>query len=390
MSPSTVSHLKPQGSKIVLALQGGGALGAYHIGAYQALAEHNLHPDWVSGISIGAINSAVIAGNPPEERVAKLDELWRAISWPDLLLGFTQWRLLQNMVSNAWALTFGQPNFFRPRPINPFLVPSTPAQSVSFYDTTPMTTTLRHFVDFARINERHVRLSLGATNVATGDIKFFDNTCDVIGPEHVLASGSLPPGFPATQVGPDLYWDGGCVANTPLDAIIDESDHPHMVVFMIDLWKGAGEPPRSMNEVLWRAKQIQYASRVARHIDAVATKVNLRHAVHLMKRANVAEVAAVPDSPLLRKGRLDIVHVTYHPGPDQIPNSDAEFSRASIAERREAGYRDLKAAIADAPWLRQELPAHLGALVHRVERQRVTTLPEPNLKSMDAREPAAA
>jgi NTE family protein len=194
MSAGTVSKLAGKRPAVALVLQGGGALGAYHIGAYQALAEHDLHPDWVSGISIGAINSAVIAGNAPDERVSKLDEMWRAISWPDLAppVEFAPWRTLHNVANNALALTFGQPNFFEPRPVNPLLVPNAPPQALSFYDTTPM-----------------------------------------------LASGSLPPGFPATKVGANLYWDGGCVSNTPLDAIIDEPNHPHLVVFMIDLWDAA-------------------------------------------------------------------------------------------------------------------------------------------------------
>jgi NTE family protein len=365
-------------------LQGGGALGAYHIGAYQALAEHNLHPDWVAGISIGAINAAVIAGNPPDERVDRLAALWEAISWPDLPPPVTLnlWQMLHNMASNAEALLFGQPNFFTPRPVNPYLRPPLPPQEVSFYDTAPLLLTLRRFADFALINRRGVRLSLGATNLATGDIEFFDNHRQAIGPEHVLASGSLPPGFPATLVDGTHYWDGGCVSNSPLDAVVDEPGSPHMIAFLIDLWNAEGPPPETMNDVLWRAKQIQYASRSAHHVDAVATKVNLRHALRLLKAAQVPQVAAVPDDAVLTMGRLDIVHIVYRPEAGQIPNSDAEFSRSSIAERRAAGYRDMQAALVAEPWLRQEMPAHLGALVHRVEQERVVTKPEPNLRTL--------
>jgi NTE family protein len=381
MIAQPVSRRSREIPTVALMLQGGGALGAYHIGAYQALAEHDLHPDWVAGISIGAINAAIIAGNRPEQRVARLAALWEAISWPDLptRLALTPWQTLHNMASNAEALLFGQPHFFTPRPLNPFLVPRAAPQQVSFYDTTPMLFTLRRFADFSLINSRTTRLSLGATNIATGDLEFFDNHRQTIGPEHVLASGSLPPGFPATLVTGKLYWDGGCVSNTPLDVVIDEPGYPRMVVFLIDLWDAAGSPPETINEVLWRAKQIQYASRTAHQIDAVATKVNLRHAIRLLKAAGVPEVAAVPDDPVLTARRLDIVHIVYRPGVDQIPNSDAEFSRSSIAERQEAGYRDMRAALAAEPWLRQDMPAHLGALVHRVEREKVTTRPEPNL-----------
>lgn len=372
---------------VALMLQGGGALGAYHIGAYQALAEHDLHPDWVAGISIGAINAAVIAGNRPDDRVARLAALWEAISWPDLPapLALTPLQTLHNMASNAEALLFGQPNFFTPRPVNPYLRPPAPPQDVSFYDTAPLLPTLRQFADFALINSRAIRLSLGATDIATGDLEFFDNHRQTIGPEHVLASGSLPPGFPATLVNGTPYWDGGCVSNTPLDAVIDEPGHPHLVVLVIDLWDAAGPPPETMNDVLWRAKQIQYASRTATQVDGAATKVNLRHAVRLLKAAGVADVAAVPDDPLLTARRLDIVHIVYRPDAGQIPNSDAEFSRSSIAERRAAGYRDMQAALAAEPWRRQEMPAHLGALVHRVEQETVVTRPEPNLRTMTDR-----
>ena len=368
---------------VALVLQGGGALGAYHIGAYQALAEHGFHPDWVCGISIGAINATVIAGTPPSERVTRLDALWHAISWPDIAapFAFTPLQILHNTASNAIALTAGQPGFFTPRPVNPYLVPQAPPEAVSFYDTSPMLGTLERFADFGLINSRRVRLSLGATNVATGNLEFFDNHHTLIRPEHALASGSLPPGFPATRIGDQYYWDGGCVSNTPLDAIVDEPDHPRMVVFMIDLWDAAGKPPTGMNEALWRAKQIQYASRTAHHVDAVASKINLRNAVRLLKEAGAPQVAAVPDDPALMERRLDIVHIIYRPAEDQIPASDAEFSRTSIAERRAAGYRDMSKAIEEEPWLRREMPAHLGALVHRVERGKVTTRPEPNLRT---------
>ena len=377
---------------IALMLQGGGALGAYHIGAYDALAEHNLHPDWVAGISIGAINAAIIAGNPPAGRVDSLAAFWQAISWPDLpaRLPLTPLQLWHNTASNAEAVVFGQPNFFTPRLVNPYLVPEAPPQDVSFYDTTPLRLTLPRYANFDTINARTTRLSLGVTDIETGRLEFFDSHTRTIRPEHVIASGSLPPGFPATVVDGRPYWDGACVSNSPLDAIVDEPGYPAMVVFLIDLWDAAGPPPTSINDVLWRAKQIQYASRTAHHVDAVATKVNLRHAMTLLKSAGVPEVAPVPDDPILTARRLDIVHIIYHPTAGEIPNSDAEFSRTSIADRRAAGYRDMKIALAAAPWRTAQLPAHLGALVHRVEHQTLTTLPEPNLTSLTDRPKAAA
>ena len=354
----------------VLVLQGGGALGAYHIGAYQALAERDLQPDWVCGISIGAINAAIIAGNPPADRLARLDALWGYISWPSLFgpLSGKTLATLYNTGSNASALLFGQPNFFVPRPVNPFFAPPGP-QALSFYDTSPLRFTLRRFADFGRINARETRLSLGATDTLTGALEFFDNTRHELAPEHVMASGSLPPGFPPTLVGDRLYWDGGCVSNTPLEAVLRDQPLGHTIVFMIDLWSAGGPAPRTMNDVLWREKQIQYASRTAAHIDAVAAKVNLRHAMGLLERAGAEAPGAAAS--------LDIVHIVYHPTADQIPNSDAEFSRSSIRERRAAGYADMKNALEEAPWLRQERPAAIGCLVHRVAQQAVTTLPLP-------------
>lgn len=395
MGKPPVSGPSPAHPTVALMLQGGGALGAYHIGAYAALAEHGLHPEWVAGISIGAINAAVIAGNPPDQRVARLAALWEAISWPEVPVPLPDklWQTLHGFASSSEALLFGQPNFFAPRLVNAYLQPPLPPQEVSFYDTSPLLPTLRRFADFALINRRAVRLSLGATNLATGELEFFDNHRQTIGPEHVLASGSLPPGFPATLVDGTPYWDGGCVSNSPLDAVVDEPGYPRMVVFLIDLWNAAGPLPETMNDVLWRAKQIQYASRTAHHVDSVATKVNLRHALRELAAAKAPVVAAavapaVADDPATPQ-RLDIVHIVFRPEAGQLANSDAEFSRSSIAERRAAGYRDMQVALTAAPWLRRELPAQLGVLVHRVEGGSVVTRPEPNLRSMTDRAGAA-
>ena len=274
----------------VLALQGGGALGAYHIGAYQALAEHGFEPDWFSGISIGAINSAVLAGTPPAERVARLEELWRLISWPEVFqpLRLLPLEILYNTMSNAEALVMGQPHFFRPRPLNPLFAPAGPPTLASFYDTTPMIETLRRLVDFDLINAGPVRLTLGATDVETGQVVFFDsaNRRKPIGPAHVLASGSLPPGFAATEIDGRFYWDGGCVSNTPAEAVLEDQPKGHTLLFLIDLWNAAGPPPTTMSEVLWRAKQIQYASRGHLLAEHLAAKANLRHAAAAVAAAS--------------------------------------------------------------------------------------------------------
>ena len=364
------SKSKPQ---VALILQGGGALGAYHIGAYQAMAEAGFLPDWVSGISIGAINSAIIAGNEPEQRLQQLEALWNEISRPDgwgaLLAGKALG--LFNSGSAMEALLLGQPNFFKPRFPSPYMAPAGTPQATSFYDTGPLRSTLQRLASFDLINSGKTRLSLGATQVTTGDLVFFDNTRQAIQPEHVMASGSLPPGFPAVRINGELYWDGGCVSNTPLDAILDQEPAGHTLVFMIDLWDAKGAEPKTMDEVFWRQKQIQYASRTNQHIEAVARKQNLRRALgtlagHLPEEALAS--AAVQDALALQAGsRMDIVHITYHPTRDQVSQSDAEFSRPSIARRRAAGYQDMQLALEQAPWLHHGQQAHVGAMVHRVK-----------------------
>ena len=373
MATTNASPSRGAPPAIALALQGGGGLGAYHIGAYEALAEAHLLPDWVCGISIGAFNAAMIAGNRPEDRVERLAGFWDAISRPDVFLPehATALRYWHNMVSYANAVVFGQPDFFARR--NPFslFLPDAPSQDVSFYDTTPVLATLQRFATFPVARGSAVRLSLGVTDVELGAARYFDSDRESIGPSHVLASGSLPPGFPATPIGGRLYWDGACVSNTPLDEIVARSGHAHLVVFVIDLWNLAGRAPRNMNEVLWRAKQIQYASRSRYHINTSVARARLSQAVQQLGTHDAATGASVPKAPAFQ--RLDIVHVVYSPGPDQVPGSDAEFSRESIVERRAAGYADLKAAISKEPWLTEKSADHLGVVVHRVERGQVTT-----------------
>jgi NTE family protein len=353
----------------ILVLQGGGAMGAYHVGAFQALTEHRFEPDWVCGISIGAINGAIIAGNAPGARLAQLDRFWELISRPWLLPTPKRQMLetWQHALSFGETLLLGQPGFFSPRAISPLLAVPGPA-ATSFYDTAPLYRTLAETVDFALLRQRGgIRLSVGATDVETGELVFFDSSRmnEAFGPQHVAASGSLPPGFPPTQIGARSFWDGGCVSNSPLAAVLDDTPSGHVVVFVIDLWSATGPVPDTMAAVDWRSKQIRYSSFNLHHIDALATKLKLRHARGLL---------AHRPGPL-PKARLDIVHIVYHPGADQIPSSDAEFSRPSIAARRAAGLRDMRNALEETPWLRAEQPDHLGCLIHRVTDQGVTTLP---------------
>jgi NTE family protein len=266
---------------------------------------------------------------------------------------------------------FGQPNFFSPNLLSPYLsVPGT-RSATAFYDTSPMLDTLSRLCDFDLINSGSIRISLGATNVRTGDIVYFDNVNpkQTIGPEHVLASGSLPPGFPATVVDGESYWDGGCVSNTPLHAILDDPPPGHSLVFMVDLWSAAGELPTTPDEVSWRSEEIQYASRSAHHMKTVAARLNLRSQLAALRASLPKEMVASPAvqdaTALSYDGSMDIVHVHYTPTADEASNSPAEFSRPSIARRSAAGYADMKLAIQQAPWQAADRPMNAAAVVHR-------------------------
>lgn len=374
-SKSTKGDNEP---RVVLALQGGGALGAYHIGAYQALHELGYEPDWVTGISIGAINSGVLAGNAPEDRLSKLEKLWDEISRPDLSARWVPDSLmrLHNVASAMSAVAFGQPNFFLPRFPGPWMTPNAGPGAASYYDTSPLRDTLLRLIDFDLINSRRTRISLGATQVRSGELVFFDNERQSLGPEHIMASGSLPPGFPAVEVGGDWYWDGGCVSNTPLDAVLEDRPGARTLVFMIDLWNAEGPAPANLDEVSWRQKQIQYASRTAHHIREVCAHWNLRQHLNTLatripkEKVNDPAVSAATD--LCYRGTLDIVHIIYHPTEDETSWSDTEFSRASIARRREAGYRDMREAIRQSPWFAQSRVAAGAAMIHHVSAGNIT------------------
>ncbi len=353
---------------VALVLQGGGALGAYHIGAFEALHEAGFGPDWVAGISIGAFNAAIIAGNEPADRLEKLLGFWHDISWPELpgLPPFLPLQILHNQISSGEAMAFGQPDFFSPRPLSPYFLTDAKPDAISFYDTSALLETLPRFVIFDRINRKATRLTLGATNILSGVLEFFDSGTQPIDVTHVIASGSLPPGFPATEICGKFYWDGGCVSNTPLEAIASAQGEGPLLVFVIDLWDAAGALPKTMNDVLWRTKQIQFAGRAGHDLKVVESVANHRHAQAIAKAAGLPEMAGLPDTLELRQGRLDLVHITFHPGLDHISSSDTEFSRSSIASRRISGRLDMERALSEAPWTRP-MPAHQRARLHSIK-----------------------
>ena len=343
-----------------LVLQGGGALGSYQAGVYEALFETYPTLDWVAGVSIGAINAALIAGNAPEHRVARLREFWNQVS-----SGFGQQvpdgagdRMALNQWSAATAMLFGIPGFFKPR-LDPALLLGSAAPVVSYYDTSPLKHTLERLIDFDRINHRDIRLSVGAVNVRTGNSVYFDNTTQAITAEHIMASGALPPGFPAVHIDGEDYWDGGVVSNTPLQYVLDM--HPRtqpLVVLQVDLFSARGPLPRTLSEVSQRQKDIMYSSRTRMNTDALSANVNLQQALaDLMVKLpqNLRDdpsVAALCDR--LTHKPIDIVHLIYRNRPYDLESKDYEFSRTTVLEHWEAGMRDMRHTLAHPEWLQSE------------------------------------
>jgi NTE family protein len=353
-SPAVPKHLhraKARFEQTVLLLQGGGALGSYQAGVYQALAEANLHPDWVAGVSIGAINSALIAGNPPEKRVERLREFWEAVStsplgfphFPSLAFPDTIHSLL-NQTRALGILLFGAPSFFTPR-----LPPPTPwevnrADAVSYYDVSPLKVTLERLIDFDRINAGGTRLSVGAVNVRTGNLVYFEATSHRIAPAHIIASGSLPPGFPATEIDGEYYWDGGIVSNTPLQWVLDSRPRRDTLAFQIDLWSALGEVPRNLADADVRAKEIRFSSRTRAGTDLYKHAQKLRIAFATLLERLPDELGGLPEVAQLAAEANDkvcnIVHLIYRAKKYEGSAKDYEFSRRTMEEHWLAGYRD--------------------------------------------------
>lgn len=347
---------RPPFECITLLLQGGGALGAYQGGVYQALSEAHLDPEWVAGISIGAVNAALIAGNPPEARVAKLREFWRRVTeaapW-DLsgLLGATPYtvrgdfaRGVVNQLSAGAALLGGVCSFFAPRAPVAWLQPPGSPEATSYYDTAPLKSTLENLIDFDRINSGQVRFSVGAVNVSTGNFVYFDNTTHNIGPEHVMASGALPPGFPAVEIEGEFYWDGGLVSNTPLQWVLESEPRRDTLAFQVDLWSARGAVPRTMAEVMTRQKEIQYSSRTRNASDRFRDTQKLRNAVSSLLQKLPAELWDTPEVALLAPRSspkvCNLVQLIYHAKQYEGDSKDYEFSRLSMEDHWRAGYHD--------------------------------------------------
>ena len=360
-----------------LVLQGGGALGAYQIGAVQAMTESGYTPDVVAGISIGSINAALIVGNEPKHRAERIQGFWNKIVRPDPFMLASSPEFFGPMFHLAGvyqAVMLGQPNFFTPRMIPPFFAtPGTP-EATSFYDTRALKPTLEQFVDFDRINARETHLVVGATRVVAGELKWFDNFEQDITSAHIAASGALPPGFPGERIDGDLYWDGGCVSNTPIDIVLDLYPHHKKRIFVPELFAGFGKEPKTMNEVMVRLKAIQYASHSA-YIQRIVESYNKDVELYELKKKLNDTVAAIdqdkaccadkrlPEPQLgSAPSQLDVIRVVYQAEDYETYWMDTDFSPASIKRRSEAGYRAMTKAIAQRPWGDD----HDGARAHLV------------------------
>ncbi|MFM0063984.1 DUF3734 domain-containing protein [Paraburkholderia aspalathi] len=382
----------PRYDEIALVLQGGGALGSYQAGVYEGLAETGVQPNWIAGVSIGALNTAIIAGNAPENRVEALRGFWDSICHPlDWVGGLGAWMLpgfgaqdLSRKWASLWAasraLTEGQPGFFSPR--NPLPMAGFGKQNpnaVSYYDTAALRETLLKFADFDRINDGDIRVSVGAVNVRTGNLVYFDNTKMRLEPEHFMASGALPPGFPAVEIDGEYYWDGGLVSNTPLTEVLRDADHKDTLVFQVDLWSARGNAPGDFLDVSERAKDIQYSSRTRaitsmladRQKHARFVKELLAHVPPDLRRTDplfrLAEEAADGSA-------INVVHLIYKNKPYEGHYKDYEFSVDTMHEHWESGLEDIRDSFAHREWF--DVPSReQGFVTHDVHR-RPGTVPQ--------------
>jgi NTE family protein len=349
--------------KVALVLQGGGALGSYQAGVYEAISHSEYLPDWVAGISIGAINAAIIAGNAPEKRVEKLAKFWDDVTEPHFP-AFEEMGLPENIaksMSAIGALMFGQPTFFSPR--NPFEWGGS-AKPTSFYSTQALKSTLEALVDFDRINAKEIQFSVGAVNVRTGNFAYFNNHHTKIRPEHVMASGALPPGFPSVEIDGEHYWDGGLVSNTPLQYVLEYVPRRSRLTFQVDVFKATGEVPSNLEEVSEREKDIRYSSRTRHGTNIFRKMHDVRHNINNLYDMLPEKLRDTPEARFLYNfgcvTTMDIVELIYRPETPQGQSKDYEFSRRTMRTRWAQGLADSNATLAASPWL-EPMPSEVGA-----------------------------
>jgi NTE family protein len=356
--------------QIVLVLQGGGALGAYQVGVYQALHEAGVEPHWVIGTSIGAINAAIIAGNEPGKRMAQLTRFWDLMQGKRLgdLGAQWLWPALNGSLANLGIYTRGIDGFFAPNPQAVWGV-HTPlgVENAAFYTTEPLRDTLRDLVDFKCINAKRTRLTLGAVNVRSGDMHYFDSRDTKIKAEHVMASGALPPAFPAVRIGGSSYWDGGIYSNTPIEAVLDDKPRRDSLIFSANMWQPHGPEPETIWQVLARHKDIQYASRAKSHITRHQQIHRLRHIIRdLSMHIPAARRDDAAVKKLLAYGCATVMHVVPLLAPrveGEDHTKDIDFTPVGVRTRWQAGYTDAKRTLEQACW-REAVDAIDGVVVH--------------------------
>ncbi len=345
-----------ENGQVVLVLQGGGALGAYQGGVYEALHEQGIEPDWLIGTSIGAINASIIAGNAPEDRLSRLKEFWRLVERANFWGSFPAWAGVGDALSSWMTLTSGISGFFEPH-TRAFLGAHVPlgADNAGYYSTEPLRRTLEELVDFSLINADHPRLTVGAAHVRTSMMHYFDSKEMTLAPIHVMASGALPPAFPAVRIDGELYWDGGILSNTPTERIFDDQPRRNSLIFAVHLWNPTGGEPETIWQILNRTKDIQYSSRIASHIVRQRETHKLRHVITQL-------LEFVPEEekqdPLLRElagyrcdTRMHVVRLLAPRLDNESHTKDIDFSPAGIKARWDAGYADTMRALRHQPWL---------------------------------------
>ncbi len=376
LSPGPKSWRPAGCDRVGLLLQGGGALGAYQAGVYQALHEAGLEPDWLAGVSIGSVNAALIAGNPPEQRLQALEEFWHAVTlrpvWGFLPDG-DGLRKLHNLWSSFLTMTQGQPGLFTPNFPSPWTLPRGAAKATAFYDSAPLQETLARLVDFDRINHGSIRFAVGAVNVGTGNFAYFDNAQTTIEPAHIMASGALPPALPMIPIDGDCYWDGGIVSNTPLQHLLDHIDGENALVFQVDLFSARGPVPRDMAEALGRAKDIQYSSRTRLTTDyyrqAHAQRIQIRRLLAKLPDDQLSDEEQALKARLATLPAINILQLIYQQAAHEGQAKGYDFSKSSMRDHWAAGLRDTRGTLARREWL--EMPSEeSGIVTHDIHRAR--------------------
>ena len=352
--------------QVVLVLQGGGALGAYQIGVFEALSEAGIEPDWVIGTSIGAINAALIAGNAPEDRMERLAAFWDRVEQPAMPSFLPP--QVEQFVRSSTTLLSGLPGFFQANPMA-FANPLMPlgADAAGYYSTRPLRETLKDLVDLERINEGPMRLTVGAASVRDSRMHYFDRDEERLGLDHILASGALPPAFPAVRIDGELYWDGGILSNTPIEHIFDANPRRDAMIFTVQLWSHEGDEPETIWDVMNRQKDVQFSSRVDNHIRRQRQIHRLRHMVaELAKHLPEEELEDPAVQEMKSWGCLTRMHIVRLLAP-RLPHEthlkDIDFSPVGIRERRSAGYNDTCRVLEEAPW-RDPFDPNEGLILH--------------------------